>query len=123
MYYSCKQMKAKMLVAHTEPVLVDDSYDWRVRAVRNITVNIGCSCVYRAPVLLDEFFPGPQERKRNVADYTLVKEENRQERIKREVPSIQPEDTSTRPSNISEVSPQVVESSSVHQSNISQKED
>ena len=36
MYYSCKQMKAKMLVAHTEPVLVDDSYDWRVRAVRSV---------------------------------------------------------------------------------------
>ena len=27
-------MKSKMLVAHTEPVLVEDSYDWRVRAVR-----------------------------------------------------------------------------------------
>jgi len=64
MYYSCKQMKSKMLVAHTEPVLVEDSYDWRVRAVRNITVNIGCSCVYRAPVLLDQFMPGPQEKKR-----------------------------------------------------------
>lgn len=64
MYYSCKQMKSKMLVAHTEPVLVEDSYDWRVRAVRNITVNIGCSCVYRAPVLLDQFLPGPQEKKR-----------------------------------------------------------
>jgi len=64
MYYSCKQMKSKMLVAHTEPVLVEDSYDWRVRAVRNITVNIGCSCVYRAPVLLDQFVPGPQEKKR-----------------------------------------------------------
>merc|ERR1719394_1726903 len=60
-------MKSKMLVAHTEPVLVEDSYDWRVRAVRNITVNIGCSCVYRAPVLLDQFMPGPQERKRSVS--------------------------------------------------------
>ena len=28
------QMKAKMLVAHTEPVLVGDIYDWRVRSVR-----------------------------------------------------------------------------------------
>ena len=33
-----EQMKAKMLVAHTAPVLVDDNYDWCVRAVRNITV-------------------------------------------------------------------------------------
>jgi len=64
MYFSCKQMKSKMLVAHTDPVLVEDSYDWRFRAVRNITVNIGCSCVYRAPVLLDQFLPGPQEKKR-----------------------------------------------------------
>ena len=32
--YCCPQMKSKMLVAHTEPVLVEDSYDWRVRAVR-----------------------------------------------------------------------------------------
>ena len=23
-------------------------------------MNIGCSCVYRAPVLLDQFMPGPQ---------------------------------------------------------------
>ena len=28
------KMKSKMLVAHTDPVLVEDSYDWRFRAVR-----------------------------------------------------------------------------------------
>ena len=32
-------------------------------STRNITVNIGCSCVYRAPVLLDQFMPGPQVTK------------------------------------------------------------
>ena len=58
-------MKSKILVAHTEPVLAGDHYDWRVRNVRNITINIGCSCVYREPVLLNQFFPGPQERKRS----------------------------------------------------------
>ena len=59
-FYTCKQMKSKMLVAFTEPVLSGDTYDWRVRSVRNVTVNMGCSCVYRAPVFLD-FIPGPQE--------------------------------------------------------------
>ena len=63
-YYDCKQMKAKMLVGHTEPVLEGNLYDWRVRNIRNITVNIGCSCVYREPVLWNQFIPGPTERKR-----------------------------------------------------------
>ena len=36
-----------MLVAHAEPVYLDEAVDWRLRAVRNITINIGCSCVYR----------------------------------------------------------------------------
>jgi len=63
-YYSCKQMKAKMLVAHAEPVvLVDGGSDWRLRAVRNITINIGCSCVYREPVMLNQFLPGPPEKR------------------------------------------------------------
>ena len=40
-YFSCKQMKARMLVAHTDQA-------WSVvRAMRNITINTGCSCVYR----------------------------------------------------------------------------
>ena len=56
-YYNCKQMKAKMLVGHTDR-------EWRVRTLRNITINIGCSCVYREPVLLDQFSPGPEERRR-----------------------------------------------------------
>ena len=60
------QMKAKMLVAHTEPILVDNAYyDWRVRSVRNITINIGCSCVYRqvhtntarTPEILQPYWP------------------------------------------------------------------
>ena len=32
-------MKSKILVAHTEPVLAGDHYDWRVRNVRNITIH------------------------------------------------------------------------------------
>ena len=56
-FYNCKQMKAKMLVGHTDR-------EWRVRTLRNITINIGCSCVYREPVLLDQFSPGPEERRR-----------------------------------------------------------
>ena len=56
-YYNCKQMKAKMLVGHTDK-------EWRVRTLRNITINIGCSCVYREPVLLNQFIPGPEERKK-----------------------------------------------------------
>ena len=65
-------MKAKMLVAHTEPILVDNAYyDWRVRSVRNITINIGCSCVYREPVLLNNIINGPEERrKRSWLSYT-----------------------------------------------------
>ena len=61
-FYTCKQMKAKMLVAHTEPVLAGGQYDWRVRSVRNITINIGCSCVYREPLALS-FLPGPREKR------------------------------------------------------------
>ena len=64
-YYDCKQIKAKMLVGHTEPVLEGDLYDWRVRNIRNITINIGCSCVYREPVFWNQFSPGPRERKRS----------------------------------------------------------
>ena len=56
-YYNCKQMKAKMLVAHTER-------DWIVKSLRNITISIGCSCVYREPVLLNQFIPGPEERRK-----------------------------------------------------------
>ena len=66
-FYTCKQMKTKMMVAHTEPVLVEDHYDWRVRTVRNVTINIGCSCVYRHHVLIHELFaPGPEEKKRSL---------------------------------------------------------
>ena len=80
-YYNCKQMKAKMLVAHTEPVIAGDYYDWRVRNVRNITINIGCSCVYREPVLLQQFFPGPQEkRKRGQLNYISNKHSGRLEK-------------------------------------------
>jgi hypothetical protein len=57
-YYDCKQIKAKMLVGHTEPVLEGNLYNWRVRNIRNITINIGCSCVYREPVLWNEFSQG-----------------------------------------------------------------
>ena len=39
-YFSCKQMKARMMVAHTDQA-------WNLRNKRNITVNTGCSCVYR----------------------------------------------------------------------------
>ena len=71
-FYACKQMKAKMLVAYTEPVLAGDQYDWRVRSVRNVTINIGCSCVYRQPLLLN-FLPGPREKRSlgPVEDYKL----------------------------------------------------
>ena len=61
-FYACKQMRAKMMVAHTEPLVTGDHYDWRVRNVRNITVNIGCSCVYREPLMLN-FFSGPREKR------------------------------------------------------------
>ena len=61
-FYVCKQMKAKMLVAYTKPVLAGENYNWRVRGVRNITIKIGCSCVYRQPLMLN-FFPGPQEKR------------------------------------------------------------
>ena len=40
-YFSCKQMKTRMMVAHT------DQASWTVRTMRNITINTGCSCVYR----------------------------------------------------------------------------
>ena len=56
-YYNCKQMKAKMLVGTTD-------LEWRVRTLRNITINIGCSCVYREPVILQQFMPGPEEKRR-----------------------------------------------------------
>ena len=55
-------MKAKMLVAYTGPVLAGENYDWRVRGVRNITIKIGCSCVYRQPLMLN-FFHGPREKR------------------------------------------------------------
>ena len=32
------------------------------RSVRNITINIGCSCVYREPLALS-FLPGPREKR------------------------------------------------------------
>ena len=55
-----------MLVAHTEAVVVEDHHDWRVRSIRNVTANVGCSCVYRDHVLIHELFaPGPQEKKRS----------------------------------------------------------
>ena len=38
--------------------------EWRVRMLRNITINIGCSCVYREPVILQQFMPGPEEKRR-----------------------------------------------------------
>ena len=61
-FFICKQMKSKMLVAYTEPVLMGEDYDWRVRSVRNITIKIGCSCVYIKPFMLN-FIPGPREKR------------------------------------------------------------
>ena len=63
-FYNCKQMKAKMLVGHADQEL-------KVRSLRNITINIGCSCVYREPVLLNHIINGPEEkRKRSDFSYT-----------------------------------------------------
>ena len=57
-------MKAKMLVGHADQEL-------KVRRLRNITINIGCSCVYREPVLLNTIINGPEEkRKRSDLSYT-----------------------------------------------------
>ena len=53
-------MKAKILVGHTD---TDIRKDWKLKTKRNITINIGCSCVYREPILHDQFIPGPKERK------------------------------------------------------------
>ncbi|XP_023335639.1 uncharacterized protein LOC111706923 [Eurytemora carolleeae] len=76
-YYSCKQMKAKMLVAHAEAVQYEDQVDWRLRAVRNITINIGCSCVYREPVLLHQFLPGPPEKRSSNILRNYAKDNNK----------------------------------------------
>ena len=63
-FYNCKQMKAKMLVGHAD-------HELKVRSLRNITINIGCSCVYREPVLLNHIINGPEEkRKRSDFSYT-----------------------------------------------------
>ena len=43
--YACKQMKTNMTVAYTKMVEVGDHYDMMVWDMRNITINIGCSCV------------------------------------------------------------------------------
>ena len=65
-FYSCHQMKAKMLVATTEMVLDEGFYELRVKSERNITVHIGCSCAYMEPVFMQGLFlPGPQEKKRS----------------------------------------------------------
>ena len=57
-------MKAKMLVGHADQ-------EWKVRTLRNITINNGCSCVYREPVLLNNIINGPEERrKRSWLSYT-----------------------------------------------------
>ena len=55
-FYSCHQMKAKMLVATTKIVLAEGFYELRVKSERNITVNIGCSCAYVQPVFMSGLF-------------------------------------------------------------------
>ena len=53
-----------MLVGHAD-------HELKVRSLRNITINIGCSCVYREPVLLNHIINGPEEkRKRSDFSYT-----------------------------------------------------
>ena len=53
-----------MLVGHADQEL-------KVRSLRNITINIGCSCVYREPVLLNHILNGPEEkRKRSDFSYS-----------------------------------------------------
>ena len=59
--FSCKQDKARMEVAFTSSSSNEDGGELRIRSVRNITVNIGCSCVSSKIRLLKNMSKGPEE--------------------------------------------------------------
>ena len=59
--FSCKQDKARMEVAFTSSSSYEDGGELRIRSVRNITVNIGCSCVSSKIRLLKNMSKGPEE--------------------------------------------------------------
>ena len=54
-----------MLVGYAVAVPTDnaENYEWRVQNVRNITVKIGCSCIYHQPVMVDTFVITPQKKR------------------------------------------------------------
>ncbi|XP_023341914.1 uncharacterized protein LOC111711723 isoform X2 [Eurytemora carolleeae] len=60
-FYGCRQMKSKILVGYTEHY--GNEQFSRLRTMRNVTFNIGCSCVYRSPVFLENISSGPMEKR------------------------------------------------------------
>ena len=66
--FLCRQMKNKMQVAFmwdklgSKEVAMEDIPDWRVRTLRNMTINTGCSCTRMMPIMHKEFPAGPKEK-------------------------------------------------------------
>ena len=58
--FSCKQDKTRMEVVFLESRSESDD-DLQVRTVRNITVNVGCSCVTSKIRLFKHISRGPEE--------------------------------------------------------------
>ena len=50
-YFSCLQVKSRMQVAYGTIVSEGNHLDMVELTLRNITVNIGCSCSYVVPVM------------------------------------------------------------------------
>ena len=50
-YFSCLQVKARMQVAYGSMVSTGNIENMGDLTLRNITVNIGCSCSYLVPVM------------------------------------------------------------------------
>ena len=56
--FTCKQEKNRMEVAFYN---TDESDNKIIRTVRNVTVNVGCSCVTSKIRLLKQLTKGPEE--------------------------------------------------------------
>ena len=46
----------------SKEVVMEDIPNWRVRTLRNMTINTGCSCIRLMPIIHKNFPAGPREK-------------------------------------------------------------
>lgn len=59
--YSCRQIKAKMVVAYLDPSAEN------LLSYHNKTVSIACACVIKGPFILSDIVRPPNEKKRGIS--------------------------------------------------------